>query len=390
MSVVRKHVLLPLISLSILCALAYAITLSSPDSSRGKAKVPTKLGVDAITLSAQDFTITLESFGRVQAKTQTTLIPLVNGQIVWVSPNFVQGGFYRKGEALLRIEQADYLVEVEVAKAKVASAELSLYEEQARSEQAKRDWEKNRKPELATDLALRKPQLKSAQAALDTARAQLKHAELNLQRTVIRAPYDGRVLNIFVDQGSVVGTGTVLAQLYSSDRVEVSLPLSSKDLPFVELPDEINASGDGLDVVLYNPLTSPSESWSAIANRTSAAVDENSQQVSVVAEIESPFVTDNKHSQLLKIGQYVRAEIIGRTLEDVIVVSNEMIYQGSYVYTVRNDHVQRTPVDILWQNSDITIINDGLSAGDVLVTTPLGQVISGTPVIINQLNGADS
>jgi len=389
MSSVRKHVLLPIIALGILSALAYIISLSKPDASQGKRKNPASLSIEAVTVSKQDFPIKVDSFGRVQAKTQTELLPLVGGQIIWVSPKFLEGGFFSKGDQLLRLEQADYLVELQIAKSNLATAELALYEEQARSEQARRDWLKSKKPELATELALRKPQLKSAEAALATAKAKLQLAELNLKRTTITAPYDGRVLKTFVDIGSVVGSGSVLATIYSSDRVEVHLPVSSKDLPFINLPAEQNVLEGGLDVTLFNHLTSPAEAWRAKATRSSAAVDETSQQVSIVAEINAPFSLNSNHAQALKIGQYVSAEIAGMTLTDAIVIANETVYQGSYVYTVVDEQIQRKTVQILWQNSDISVISHGLNAGDVLVTTSLGQVISGTPVSIYQLDGVE-
>jgi hypothetical protein len=70
----------------------------------------------------------------------------------------------------------------------------------------------------------------------------------------------------------------------------------------------------------------------------------------------------------------------GHTLQDVLVIPNSAIYQGSYVYVVENDVLQRRNIEITWQNDQDAIIKTGLGDGDILVTTALGQVTSGVRV----------
>ena len=82
----------------------------------------------------------------------------------------------------------------------------------------------------------------------------------------------------------------------------------------------------------------------------------------------------------MKIGQYVTAQIEGRTLPNAIVIPNSAIYQGSYVYLFDQGLLQRTEIEVAWQNSRESLINMGLKPGNQLVLTPLGQVSSGTPV----------
>ena len=116
--------------------------------------------------------------------------------------------------------------------------------------------------------------------------------------------------------------------------------------------------------------------------RTEGAIDEVARQLHVVAQINDPFGMSTKVGRPLKIGEYVTAEIAGKTLPDVIVVPNNTIYQNSYVYVVEEGLLQRRVVDIAWQNGAESIVSSGLIAGDELVTTPLGQVTSGTRVRI--------
>lgn len=383
-----KRVYLPVVSFIALCFVAYLVAQSKPSASGGKKTPSPILNVSVIELEPQDLSIMLDSFGTLSPKTQTDLFPSVSGRVISVSPHFQAGGFFTKDDVLLQIEPDDYRVEVEVAKGNVAKAELALAEEQARHEQAKRDWKKQKKDELATDLALRLPQLKAAHAELNTAEARLELAELNVQRTQVKAPYDGRVLSTFVDLGSVVNPSSMIASLYSSDTVQVRLPIANKDLAYIKLPNE--ADSTSMKVSIENPLSQSGDIWESLKVRTEAAVDTQSQQLFLVADIASPFTPEhNKHP--LKIGQYVKAQIQGNVVADAIVVPNSAIYQGTYVYTVEAELLQRSSVKVAWRNDSISLIAEGLKAGDLLVTTALGQVISGTKVeIISESSGVHS
>jgi multidrug efflux pump subunit AcrA (membrane-fusion protein) len=118
--------------------------------------------------------------------------------------------------------------------------------------------------------------------------------------------------------------------------------------------------------------------------RTEGAIDSDSQQLYIVAQIDNPYNKSNENVAPIKIGQYVNAEIVGKTIEQALVIPNSAIYQGSYVYVVEQvkgrSLLKRKEITIRWQNSQEAIIESGLSFNEQLVLTPLGQVSSGTPV----------
>lgn len=116
--------------------------------------------------------------------------------------------------------------------------------------------------------------------------------------------------------------------------------------------------------------------------RTEGAIDENSQQLHVIAQIAEPYGAKAKNKPPLKIGQYVTATIQGKSLNKVLVIPNKSIYQGSYVYIVTEGLLKRREVELAWQNEKDVIIRSGLQVGDKLVLTSLGQLISGTRVTI--------
>jgi hypothetical protein len=82
------------------------------------------------------------------------------------------------------------------------------------------------------------------------------------------------------------------------------------------------------------------------------------------------------------MGQYVTAEITGREVDNALVIPSSAIYQGSYVYIVKDGLLMRKEIKLGWQNGTESIVTQGLIAGDQLVLTSLGQVSSGTPVAI--------
>ncbi|MCY4428077.1 MAG: efflux RND transporter periplasmic adaptor subunit, partial [Halieaceae bacterium] len=238
--------------------------------------------------------------------------------------------------------------------------------------------------EAASELVLRKPQLEAARARVLSARAALTKAQLDLERTRIRAPFSGRVLAQLVDFGQVVNAGTTLAEVYATDYFEVRLPLRNTDLAFIELPEDGLAAPVPVPVRLRSDLGG-AEIWQGRIVRTEGAIDRTARQLHVVAQIDDPFGKSQSRSanavqRPLKIGEYVTAQISGKLLADALVIPSETIYQNSYVYIVENGELQRRDLEIAWQNGVETLLYAGLDAGDALVTTPLGQISSGTPV----------
>jgi len=139
-------------------------------------------------------------------------------------------------------------------------------------------------------------------------------------------------------------------------------------------------------VTIFSDLVTR-QSWQGKIIRTEGAFDSNSQQLFVVAQIDDPYGTTSEDGLPLKIGQYVSAEISGKRIEDAFIIPNKAIYQGSYVYLVKDNILQKREIDIAWQNKDFALLEKGFSAKYSLVITPLGQVTSGTLVTINVIDG---
>lgn len=377
--------LLPVIVLAVLGGIAWLITANPPEPARRAPGNGGVLVVEAMQLRSQDYQIQLQSYGTVQPRTRSRLVSQVSGQIVSVNDAFRDGGFFELGDELLSIDPRDYQADVKIAMAALLDAKQMLVEAQARSEQANRDWQRLGNTGEPPPLVLRTPQLEAARARVASAEAGVRKAQLDLERTTIKAPFAGRVLTQNADIGQVVSANTQLGEIYSTDVIEIRLPLRNTDLNFVDLPERLRFADTVepalVDVELRSELNT-SQTWDAKLVRTEGAIDIASRQLHVVAQIKDPYGAGANDRAPLKIGQYVTAQIAGKTISNALVIPNETIYQGSYVYTVSDGALARREITITWQNDTEALVGNGLNAGDFLVTTSLGQVASGTRVSI--------
>ena len=381
-----KKKILPLIVFFVFILTAWLILKNPPDTKKQVAQ-PKALTVEVIPLTKAQVQVEIDSFGTVKPRTQSVLFPQVTGQIKRISPSFREGGFFKKGDTLVQLDTRDLAAEVKIAESSLLSAKQRLSEEEARVKQAALDWARLGNKEAAPDLVLRKPQLQAAMANVLSAEAGLEKAKLALERASIKAPFDGRVLSKSVDVGQVVTPSTSLATIYATDYVEVRLPIKNKDLPFLAIEDarrKPNQDKRALPKVTFYSDLVDRQSWQGAVVRAESALDANAQQLFVVAQIDDPYGVNAEGALTLKIGQYVTAVIQGKVINNAFEIPNEAIYQNSYIYLLKKGKLIRTPITITWQNDKKTVVTQGLKAGDKLVTTPLGDVLSGTPANIKQ------
>lgn len=373
-----------------LSAILYVVYFK-PEAKKQGGEPASLISVETLTVGETDYQVTISSFGRVQPHTQGQLVSQVSGQITSVSPNFRDGGFFQKNEVLVGIDPRDYLIQVEIAAAELADARVTHAEEQVLAKQAAEDRRSVRNKEAVSDFALHIPQLAAAKSRIAAANAKLDQAKLNVERTRVRAPYSGRILSKNVDIGEVITPNTALAMIYAVDSVEIRLPIKNSELGFINLPEQyLSGESDtsGLpSVKIGNRLGEDIQYWPATLVSTAGAIDEQSQQLHVTARIEHPYERDDGNRRPLKIGQYVSAEIEGKTIRSALVIPNASVYQGSYVYLYRDGVLQRREIEIAWQNNTEALVRNGLTAGDRLVLTPLGQVSSGTRVKLLEEGG---
>ena len=336
---------------------------------------PPVLLVDAIVAELASVRLKVHALGSVTPRTETSLTGEVAGQIVEVFPQFVSGGFFKRGDLLVKIDDRTYRAEVKRSQAAVAAAETLITREQGLSDYALQDWRRLNPDKEATDLALRKPQLAEARANLQSALADLERKEGDLERTVVRAPYDGMIRQKLADVGQFVGAGTQLAVIFASDVAEIRLPLPDKDLPFVDLkaqpPVEVTANIGGTDYY-----------WRGKIVRTEGVFDEQSRVLYVVAQVADPYNQDGESwAYPLRIGTFVGANIEGHRADNLVVLPRSALRRDNRVWTIdSNNRLVPKTVSVLRTDASSVYINSGLEDNELVCLTLLENPLPGTVV----------
>ncbi len=378
------QIALPFVILLGAALIVYVMILNKAEPEKRRVQAPSPQ-VTVRTLEPESFQIVLNSQGTVRARTESSLIPEVRGRVMRIAQNFQEGAFFEEGDVLLEIDDRDYVAELTVAEAAQAQADLNLAQEEARYDQAKRDWDRLNPGLQAAELALREPQIRQARAAAASAKARVDTARLNLERTKLKAPFAGRVLTKSVDVGQFVSIGAQVARLYAVDYAEVRLPLTAKQFSYLNLP-AVYRGGDlaierGPKVVLSSTVAGVTHSWEGQIVRSEGAVDTRTRQLFVVAQVENPYGKVQPERPPLKVGSFVEARINGMVLEDVFVVPRRLYRENSYVLIVDQEkYLTRRSIEVVWEDNENIVARGGLEAGELLCLTDVPYSLEGWPV----------
>ena len=348
------------------------LNATAPQPERANA-APRPVAVFVSEAQLDTVSLTVVTQGEARPRTQINLVPQVSGRITYVNPDFIEGGFFEAGETLVRIEDADYRLAVTRAEAQVAQAEQGLAREQAESDLARSEWEQLGEGE-ASSLTLREPQLAEARAQLAAARATLQDARLDLQRTRVSAPFAGRVRSKNADLGQFVSAGTPLGEVFSTDRVQVRLPLTDYDLGLLGIPVAFNAAeeGAGIPVTLSAVVAGQQRSWNAEITRTDSAIDSQTRVLYAIAEVEDPYGTAAESGSPLAVGLFLTAEIEGREVENVYVLPRAALRGENTIYVAEpGGRLSVRTVDVVTSSAESLIVSSGVRGGEMVVISPV-------------------
>ena len=363
-----------------------------PKPERVKREPPPLLMVEVIDAAPKALSPTIVSQGTVAPKREIDLVSQVSGKVIGVAENYASGSFFRASDKLIQLESDDYQFSVIRAKAQVAKAEEQVALEKGRSRQAKREW-RDLGDSTANALFLREPQLAAAEAALESARADLAKANLDLSRTSITTPFQGRIRQTFVDLGQYITPGTRIAKIYSTDVVEVRLPLTDRQASLIDLP----VTFENADTINYPSVTLRSRvggkdyTWQGKIVRTDASIDIQSRMTYAVAEVQNPFKEDpNSDRPPLSIGLFVEAEISGRQMANAVELPKSILYRGNEVLVLNeNDEISFLSVSVVQSDSD-SLVTNTLKPGTRIVGTRIALPVPGMRVDTSATATADT
>lgn len=391
MTILKKFfpILLPVIIIAVAGLTSFALVMAKPEPEKKKAAEIAR-HIRAVTAHRDTVTLTVQTQGTVEAKQVIDLVPQVSGQVVYVSKKFVAGGLFKKGEIILRIDPRDYQYTVTSLEAQVAGSRQQLVREQAEAALAKSEWEELGDGGKASDLTLRKPQLADVEAKVKAAEANLHVAQLNLERTEIYAPFNGLLTSKNVDLGQFISVGTKIGKFYSTDVLEVRLPMSNKDLSQFDVAG-LRAGRVSLDVTLTGHFADQENHWKARVVRTEGLVNTKTRIMFVVAQLRGDQLLSVNENLPISIGQFVSAEVEGKTYGNIFRLPREVLRQGDEVLVVDKDNkLQSRKVTVVKSTRDYVVITDGLKEGDIVSTSQLGVDVDGLLVQYDLGQGATS
>ncbi len=331
-------------------------------------------------LTPKDFQVQISSNGTTTPLTQTVLTAEVGGEVIYRSKKFAEGASVIEGEILAKIDDTDLQLQYKNALLQLANAEVQYSLQLAEAEVAKEAWDKIGDG-VASDLTLKKPQLKQAEALLEVAKAQVSSAAKKLNKTEIIAPYAGRIQNVNIDLGTTIIPGQPVGAMYTSSEIEITLAVKDNDLQFLSIPMDgrkLNPS-EQASVVIESFYKGKTQSWEGKLERVDGVIDPITRMINLIAVFKNDFIETDKPN--LPIGLFVEAKIDGITLKNIFEIPINSISKDNEVYIVDKDNqLELRKLTVLKKYSEFVIIKDGLRAGERIVTSKLSTASNGIKV----------
>lgn len=378
------QVVLTLVVLAIALLGAQLVITSAPKTEKRAAPPKPSRLVNTSILKKEDVQVEVLGFGVVKPDQQTNLQARVSGVVKQLGPKFVPGTRVQQGEVLVVLDDTDYKLDLANAQATLAQAKSSLSAEMGNQAVAKSDLEALAlsTTEAEKSLILRQPQLEAAKAAVASAQASVKRAELNLERTVIRAPFDGLIIGRDTSLGGQVSPTSVLGSMASSRAFWVNVAIPQADLQWISFPE----SGKKGSAVCVNDASAQStECHKGYVLSLQGFVQDNGRQAQVLVEI--PAQGMNPKAVPMLVSQYVEARIQGVTLPDVFKLNPRLVHEDT-VWINKQGALEIRKVPIVFRSAEFVLIrgdsnlgtDSGIQEGEEIVTSNLSAPIEGMAI----------
>ncbi len=325
--------------------------------------------VSPMVIRPANIPIAFKSTGNTASRSLVNIVPQVSGKIVSVNPDFYAGGMFKAKVPLFKIEQTDYLNEIERLKASIAQSKTNIALQKAAAETALQEWETLYPGEKPNDLVLKKPQLQEAEAALKSAKAQLSTARTNLSRTTFSLPYDGRVQSSDVEIGQFVVAGQSYGTVYPSNSIEFVVPLTDKQLNWLQ-----KTSNPEITITLDSR---EDQRYSAKIKRISNSKNLQTRLIDVYLDTTQPLPPGQFGTAYFVAGQFKQAyEIPRNSLQE----SDD---GTAFVWQVIESRLQKAYPEILLQNGEKTIVQFSDKQEFEIVPQQLPEAVEGMQVKLN-------
>lgn len=353
-------------------AVAAAAALAGCNSGKPAAKPPAAVPAAILSVAPQRVPVLIEAVGQVEGSKSVDVRSRVSG--ILVKRLYTEGELVKEGRPLFQIDPEPYRIAL-------AQAKSQLSQEQARNEQARRESQRL-KPLAESRVVSRREYddavsaLKASDAALGTAGAAVRQAELNLSYTEVVAPVTGVSGRAVRTEGNLITAGQDSSLLTNINRVNpvwVRFSVSASDL--ARLPEGRLPRTGPSDIRLRMPDGSEYPLKGRL-NFAATEIDLRLGTQQMRAEFDNP-------KQILLPGQFVRVLFKAADRDGVFLVPQTAVLQnekGFFVFTVEEGKAAIRPVKTGdWIGTDWAIL-EGLKQGDRVITDNLMRLRPGVEV----------
>lgn len=414
----------------LLCGVAaFAVMVATRDAPERRHIVDAGPLVEAITAPAQQLQVIVSGQGTVRPSAQIELVPQVPGVAVWKAPQLEAGGFFARGDLLLRIDPRDYELAVTRAKAAVARSRYALELVSEEAAVARQEWEMMQEPDDGADapgdLVLRLPQVRAAKADLEATTASLEEARLRLSRTEIHAPFTGRALTVALDAGQYVKANQPVASIYSIEKAEIIVPVLDEDMAWFDvpmpLPPELIASGistadehspaapiaapttsadvrspaeqpPGIvaprampEALISTEFAGRRQQWKGRVVRAKAELDPRSRMVHLVIEVDGPYAGRGGDRAPLLVGMFVDVDILGNEVDGVRAIPRMALRDGDLVWVADDaGRLHMRPAQVVRVRGEEALVRLQLAEAELVVVSQLSGATDGMKVRVSR------
>lgn len=344
----------------------------------------------------------LEGFGTVVTEREWTAVPQIGGRVVSVHPNLRTGGVIAAGQVLFVIETIDQQLEQEriLAEGRAMSAEIEQVQQRKKRLEAQLEaargtltllqkeearyqtlYEKGATPastvdarrrdvlnqervikEIESNIATVPAQIDAVQARMSANRANLQKQGVQIGRSVVKAPFNGRLGEVYLEVGQVVSAGSQLFTMQGNDGIRIEARFPQAQLGQFPLK------------AAY--VTTPS------GRQLKADIGPLREQIDPVSRTASVQLTvGNLANGHLLPGALVGVILEGESHQPRPVVPRSALHNRS-VFLVKEGKLARQEIEVAFREGDYLAIESGLQGGEKLVISDPGLAIEGTPVLL--------
>ncbi|MBT6379606.1 MAG: efflux RND transporter periplasmic adaptor subunit [Opitutales bacterium] len=356
-------------------AASYVLLSTGPEIMPKEKSSSAKI-VQVIPMDPQTRSVAVTALGSVVPSRKVVIRPQVSGQVIRQSDAITIGGHVKENDEMIRIDSKDYELALSEVRSNLEQSRFEREVESGRQVIAKREWDELQADldidDVNRSLVLREPHLRKAEALMEKAMNDIEIAELQLSRTIIKAPFNAMVVEESVEVGQLLSPSSTICELVGTDEFWIQVTIPFSDLKWIRFPEE-NRAGAEAQVVL-DMGNGESTAWKGEVIRLLSDLDPLGRMVRLVISVEDPLGLNKRSGSKLPLllGSYVEVRMDAGDLENTLRIPREALREGNQIWVVGPDNLLKiVDADVLWLEKETVLISNKLEKGDQLIVSDL-------------------